>query len=152
MTKTAANQDWTHYAKTRLHAAGYRGGGARSAVLGLLADQHCCLSAQQIHEMLADSGSRVGLASIYRALELLSTLRLVHRVDVGGVACFEPAFPSDPHHHHAVCECCGRLEPFVDATLEHALESVIARLQYRDALRDVVLRGYCHDCVQTQRL
>src|SRR5215218_8070366 len=85
---------WIEHARSELSRAGHRAGGAREEVLELLGRQRCCLSAQEIHERLKTEDRRVGLASVYRALETLASLGLVHRIDVGGVACFEPADPS----------------------------------------------------------
>ena len=58
-------------------------GGARKAVVDLLSRQDCCLSAQEIRDELRSEGPGVGLASVYRAIELLLALGLVQRVDVG---------------------------------------------------------------------
>jgi Fur family ferric uptake transcriptional regulator len=137
---------WADHAQRELARAGHRAGGARAEVLSLLAGQDCCLSAQDIHDRLRAERRRVGLASVYRALDLLAQLRLVHRLDVDGVACYEPADPSGEHHHHAICERCGRLEPFGDPELERLIHEVGERVGYRVAAHDVVLRGACPDC------
>jgi Fur family transcriptional regulator, ferric uptake regulator len=77
---------------------------------------------------------------------VLATLGLVHRVDVGGTACFEPADPSGEHHHHAICERCGRRDVFEDAELERLLAQAGEALGYRVSGHDLVLRGRCPDC------
>ena len=112
---------WEEHARSELARTGHRAGGAREEVLALLAHQHCCLSAQEIHDRLR-AGERPpsGLASVYRALDVLTQLRLVHRVDVDGTACYEPADPSGDHHHHAICERCGKRDAFEDPELERA--------------------------------
>jgi Fur family ferric uptake transcriptional regulator len=137
---------WAEHAHQELQRAGHRTGGARAEVLGLLAHQDCCLSAQDIHAQLSADGRRVGLASVYRALDVLGQLRLVHRVDVDGTACFEPADPSGEHHHHAICDACGRMDAFEDAELERALAAVAERLGYAAGGHDLVLRGSCPHC------
>ena len=138
--------DWATHAQQELQRAGHRAGGARDEVLGLLSHQDCCLSAQDIHARLSTGGRRVGLASVYRALDVLAQLRLVHRVDVDGTACFEPADPSGEHHHHAICDTCGRMDPFEDPELERALDAVTERLGYAARGHDLVLRGTCPSC------
>jgi Fur family transcriptional regulator, ferric uptake regulator len=138
---------WGEHARRELARAGHRAGGAREQVLGLLERQHCCLSAQEIHDRLrADEGRTPGLASVYRALEVLTTLRLVHRVDVDGVACFEPADPSGEHHHHAICDRCGKRDVFADPELERLIDGVAARLGYDPGGHDIVLHGACPQC------
>jgi Fur family transcriptional regulator, ferric uptake regulator len=138
---------WGAHARSELARTGHRAGGAREEVLVLLERQHCCLSAQEIHDRLrASAGRTPGLASVYRALEVLTSLRLVHRLDVDGTACFEPADPSGDHHHHAICERCGKRDAFADPELERLIDGVAARLGYDIGGHDVVLRGNCPDC------
>jgi len=139
--------NWREQTETALRDAGFRAGGARAAVLDLMAEQDCCASAQDIHARLRESSRSVGIASVYRVLELLSDLRLVQRVDVGdGIARFEPAPPGGDHHHHVVCDDCGRVEPFSDPSLERAIASASDRVGYRVDAHEVVLRGECGDC------
>ena len=138
---------WSSSALERLRAAGLRRGGARRAVVEYLGAQDCCRSAQEIHDGIGASGAAVGVASVYRALDTLAELHLVQRVDVGdGVARFEPTRADHEHHHHLVCDDCGRVEPFSDEPLERALERAAGRLGYALDQHDVVLRGACEDC------
>ena len=139
---------WAEHARRELRRSGHRAGGAREEVLDLLASQDCCLSAQDIHDRLRSGDRGVALASVYRALDVLTQLRLVHRVDVGGTACFEPADPSGEHHHHAICERCGKMDAFEDPALERLLDQVGARLGYDVAAHDLVLRGSCPECAR----
>jgi len=137
---------WAEHARSELLRAGHRTGGARDEVVGLLARQDCCLSAQDIHARLRTRGRGIGLASVYRALDALAQLELVHRVDVDGVACYEPADPSGEHHHHAICDRCGKMDPFEDAELERLLAGVADRLGYAARGHDLVLHGSCPAC------
>ena len=135
--------EWVQHAERRLSGAGHRSGGARREVVQLLGDQKCCLSAQQIHARL---NGRAGLASVYRALDALAALDLVHRVDVDGVACYEPAHPGGDHHHHAICDACGRMDVFADEELERLIGGVADRLGYAIGAHDIVVRGACPAC------
>ena len=137
---------WIDHARAELAGAGHRAGGARAAVLDLLAAQDCCLSAQEIFDRLRESDRSVGLASVYRTLDLLTGMHLVHRVDVGGVACYEPAAPGGEHHHHAICDGCGAVSAFEDPGLERAIHELAERIRYRVDAHDVVLRGLCPSC------
>ena len=139
---------WGAHARRELARTGHRAGGARELVLALLERQPCCLSAQEIHDRLRGDGRGVGLASVYRALDVLAQLRLVHRLEVGGSACYEPADPSGEHHHHAICDRCGKLDAFEDPELEKLIDGVAARLGYDVGAHDVVLRGACPDCAR----
>jgi Fur family transcriptional regulator, ferric uptake regulator len=130
-----------------MSAAGLRQGGARVAVVQYLAEQSCCRSAQEIFDGIRGTGRPVGIASVYRALDTLSALRLVLRIDIGdGVARYEPTQADGHHHHHLVCGRCGSVEPFEDPTLERALVRVAESHGYAMDGHDVVLHGACGDC------
>jgi Fur family ferric uptake transcriptional regulator len=138
---------WTSDTIEALGRAGHRSGGARRAVIELLGRQDCCLTAQEIFDGLRAEGRAVGIASVYRVLDLLGERGFVQRIDVGaGMARFEPVHSSGEHHHHLVCEDCGKVEAFADDGLERALEKVEGRTGYSVAGHDVVLRGACADC------
>jgi Fur family ferric uptake transcriptional regulator len=138
---------WTGLAHAALHDAGHRSGGARAAVIELLAAEACCLSAQEISDRLRARGRPVGTASVYRALDLLHRAGVVGRVEVGaGAARFEAIEPGGEHHHHLVCESCGEITPFSDPALERAIDRLGGRVRHRVSGHDVVLRGACPGC------
>jgi Fur family ferric uptake transcriptional regulator len=138
---------WTGEALARLRDASGRSGGARRIVVEFLGRQTCCVSAQEIHDGLRAEDVRVGIASVYRALEGLDQLGLIQRIDLGdGVARFEPARSGGEHHHHLVCEDCGKVEPFEDSALEAVLERVAGGRGFAVGGHDVLLRGACGDC------
>ena len=88
-------------------------------------------------------------ASIYRALEVLSDLGLLVRVDVGhGAARYERAYDHDEehHHHHLVCDTCGLLIPFDDEHLELVIDGLSERLGFETKGHEVTLRGTCEEC------
>ncbi len=140
--------EWADQVHLILRQAGLRHAEARERVIELLAAEPCALSAVEIKATLEARGQRVGLASIYRALELLNEHGLVERVAVGpGLARFERSLPGgEHHHHHLVCEECGRLVAFDDPTLERAISGVSKRLGARVDHHEVLLRGACQDC------
>jgi Fur family transcriptional regulator, ferric uptake regulator len=147
MSPSKQPHSWAEHAAHELAAAGYRRGGARTAMLELLDRQRCALSAVEIEEALRDSGERgVARASVYRILEELEELRLVNRVDVGqGLARFEAA-RSEGHHHHMVCDRCGDVLPFEDPDLERTISRLTDRVPFAVADHEVVLHGACAAC------
>ena len=139
--------DWTEHALQTLSDAGYRRGGARTAVVEMLGRQGCAVSARDIDDKLRADGHQVGRASVYRTLETLAELKLVQRLDLGsGEKRYEPQRPGGEHHHHLVCDRCGQVQPFEDPELERALEKLSSRVDYTVDEHDVVLHGECGDC------
>ena len=138
---------WTETTLEALRSKGLRDSGARRAVIELLGRQRCCLTAQEIFDELRGRGRRVGIASVYRALEQLSRDGFIQRIDVGsGTTRFEPIHADGEHHHHLVCGDCGKVEAFADDELEAALRKVEEQTGYSVAGHDVVLRGVCDSC------
>jgi Fur family ferric uptake transcriptional regulator len=143
----AAASPWTEHTLASLRSKGHRDGGARRAVIELLGRQTCCLTAQEIFDQLRAQGRRVGIASVYRALEQLTRDGYLQRVEIGAdSARFEPVLADGDHHHHLVCDDCGKIEAFADKELERALSKLERRTGYAVEGHDVVLRGACSDC------
>lgn len=144
---------WAEDTIGALRSKGRRDGGARRAVIELLGRQDCCLSAQEIFDRLRGEGRRVGIASVYRTLEQLSRDGYVQRIDIGsGTTRFEPLQADGEHHHHVVCDGCGKVEAFADAELERALHKVEGQTGYSIGGHDVVLRGVCTTCAPPLRV
>ena len=142
---------WTELARAELSRSGHRSSTRRAAVIELLGRQQCVLSAREISEQLRAQGDPVGIATVYRTLELLTELRLVQRLETGSEGLYEPAMPSgDHHHHHFVCDHCGRVSPFEDPGLERAIKRLAGRMDYTVGDHEVVLRGGCRDCAPAQ--
>jgi Fur family ferric uptake transcriptional regulator len=138
---------WNEHVRAVLVREGLKRGGARERVIELLASQPCALSVVEIEDALRAQGRVPGRASIYRVLELLVEHGLVERVELGdGQSRFERAHPSGAHHHHLVCEQCGRLVAFDDPGLERAIDRLSERLGVRVESHDVLLRGACGRC------
>jgi Fur family ferric uptake transcriptional regulator len=139
--------EWATHVRGALMGAGYRSGGAREAVVSLLARQDCCLSAQEIFDRLRAAKRPVGIASVYRALDILAELRLVKRIDAGdGIARYECLQPDGDHHHHLVCRDCGKVEAFSDPRLERAIDRAAGSSGYTVDEHEIVLTGACADC------
>ena len=142
-----AQTQWSEHVHSVLSQAGLKRGGARERVIELLASKPCALSAVEIEDELRSLGRPTGRASIYRVLDLLVEHGLAERVEVGdGQARFERSHPDGDHHHHLVCDRCGRLVAFDDPGLERAIDRLSDRLGVRIDSHDVLLHGACQRC------
>ncbi len=141
-----AGKRWSAHAEATLRDAGLRTGGGRAAVIAVLADEGCVLAAPDIVDRLRAQGARgANLATVYRTLDTLRALRLVHRLDPGdGTARYERALPGGEHHHHVLFEG-GAIEPFHDDELEHAIHALAERLGIDLVGHDVVLHAARRD-------
>ena len=95
----------------RFAGYGYRLTVPRQAVLNILGKSKEHLSAEDIYLAVHGVYPGVGLATVYRTLELLVQMGLVLKFDFGdGRSRYELAEgPNTNHHHHLVCRGCGRI-------------------------------------------
>jgi Fur family ferric uptake transcriptional regulator len=143
------DERWTEHVQSVLGRAGHRRGGAREAVVELLASQECALTVLEMEAALRRRRRRIGRASVYRVLELLADYGLVARIDLGdGVTRYEPSRPDGEHHHHLLCARCQRLVPFSDTALERAIAGLSARQGFNVREHEVVLHGACERCAE----
>lgn len=148
-TRISEPSAWAERAARALSEAGYRRGGARQAILELLDEQTCALSAVEIEQALLQRKREVSRASVYRVMEELEEIGLVQRVEIGqGMVRYEPVRHGPGHHHHIVCDRCGRLEPFTDDALERAIRRVAERLPHEVSEHEIVIHGACASCSQ----
>jgi Fur family ferric uptake transcriptional regulator len=143
---TSTQRDWSESAFEALAEAGFRSGGGRRKVIELLGKQGCALTALEIDRELPG----VGRATVYRALEQLEEMGLIQRIDLGGDAAgYERVDPTGHHHHHIVCERCGRVVAFEDERLEKAILALERRADFDVSSHDVTLRGHCATCAKS---
>ena len=141
------SQTWALHARDVLQRSGHHRGAARDKLIDLLSTQDCALSALEIEDALSTRGRRVSRASIYRVLEELEQIGMIQRLDIGrGMMRYEPVRHGGGHHHHLVCDRCGRLQPFSDEGLERAIERLSGRVPLAVSEHEVVLRGACDLC------
>jgi Fur family ferric uptake transcriptional regulator len=134
---------WVGHALEQLSEAGYRRGGSRTRVVEMLGQQDCAITPLELDERLEG----VGRATVYRAIEQLEELGLVQRIDLGGDStAYEKVDPRGHHHHHLVCNRCGRVIPFEDSDLEKAIHAISNRDGFEIKSHEITLRGVCADC------
>jgi len=79
----------------------------KRAIRGALEEAGEFVSAQQLHQRLDEAGVRVGLATVYRQLAGLAAAGLADTISVASGQLYR-ACESAEHHHHLVCETCGK--------------------------------------------
>jgi Fur family ferric uptake transcriptional regulator len=147
VTPTPQLSRWSERAAQALSEAGYRRGGARRAILELLDEQSCALSAVEIQAALSRRDRDVSRSSVYRVMEELEEIGMLQRVELGqGMVRYEAVRGKPGHHHHLVCDHCGRLQPFTDDGLERAIRRLSDRVPLRVSEHEIVIHGSCETC------
>ena len=107
------------------------------------------LSAEDVYDILQRRGSEIGLATVYRALDLLSSLGILAQVDFGdGCARYElnTADPKIHHHHHLICLKCKKVIEFEDDLLDDLEADIAQKSGFEILNHEVKFFGYCKDC------
>lgn len=131
-----------------LERAGYRLTAPRRSVAALIAGREGHFTAAELASEARGRRIDVGRATIFRALDLFTTLKLVERVDLPGgdhayVAC------DAVHHHHAICTSCGRALDVDDAGLGEVIAEIGRRAGFAVTLHRLELFGVCSACGPT---
>ena len=104
------------------------------------------LTAAAVHQRLSRQGKQVGIATVYRTLELLVESGLIRLHEFGdGFRRYEGATPQGSHGH-LVCSSCGGVEEFTTERLERMLPIIADEHQFRYRTHRVELHGTCRDC------
>jgi Fur family transcriptional regulator, ferric uptake regulator len=109
-------------------------------------------SAQEIHAELRRKGEQVGLATVYRHLQVLSEQGSIDAIrDASGETLYRQCGTS-VHHHHLTCRTCGRSVEVEGRAVEQWAERVATEAGFTDVGHTVELFGLCPDCAAPGRL
>lgn len=126
----------------------------RLLVLEVLAkspDKH--LTAEEIYEEVKSDYPEIGLATVYRTIQLLLELELVDSINLNdGCIRYEIGHLYDGetrhHHHHLICKKCGRVVSFEDDLLEDLENRIMETRQFQVTDHEVKFYGYCKECLK----
>jgi len=124
----------------------------RLAILQVLleqSDKH--LTAEEIYELVKLNWPDIGLATVYRNIQLLSELNLIDRLnlDDGYVRYEIGSMNTDDvkhHHHHLICLECGEVFMFEEDFLENLEQTILDTLGFVVSNHEVKLYGLCKKC------
>ena len=95
----------------------------------------------------------IGLATVYRSLELLSELGILQKMEFGdGCSRYEvnTIDPTRHHHHHLICTQCGKVEEFDDDLLENLEHDIEQKTGFQVVDHQVKFFGICKECQAKQ--
>ncbi|MBQ8682478.1 MAG: transcriptional repressor [Selenomonadales bacterium] len=135
--------------KQKLQARQYKMTPQRQIVLQVFLkqdDKH--FSAEEVHKILRDQEYEIGLATVYRTLDLLVELAILQKIEFGdGCSRYELSKVTDGHHHHhLICLDCGEVMEFGDDLLETLESKIEAKCGFQIADHEVKFFGYCQKC------
>lgn len=130
-----------------LQKRGYRLTPQRYLILQVIQEANGHISLDQIAERVQKINPRVSLSTVYRTLELLQAVGMVHEHHLPG----EPPhyeIPQGNTHHHLVCQNCRMVVHLDDKLLGSLPEQLQGRYHFHDLTLNLVVSGYCDSCWQ----
>lgn len=128
-----------------LRRHGYKLTSQRRTVIGSIASSPDHLTPAAIYEKVHQDYPSIGLATIYRTLEILDKLGLICELHAGG-SCRSYTIGAPGHHHHLICSNCGEVVDFSGYDLS-SLEKRLSRetgFEIEDHLLEFI--GLCQNC------
>lgn len=124
----------------------------RVEVLSTLAacpDKH--LTAEEIYELVKTGCPEIGLATVYRTIQLLLELGLIDRINLDdGYVRYEigslEAKQSKHRHHHLICMNCGKVTSFEADLLDELETKITSTTGFLIVNHEVKLYGICKEC------
>lgn len=135
--------------KTRLKEGGYKLTTQRKSIIDVfLNNQNSHLSPEEVYDNVRNDFPDIGLATVYRTLQLLEQLNIVYKVNFDdGCSRYELNLDSGDHqHHHLICVKCGKVQE-VKLDLLESLETQIEKEEnFKVVDHNVKFFGYCKNC------
>jgi len=135
--------------KSKLKEEGYKLTTQRRVILDvILENQGRHMSPEEIYDRVKDKYPEIGLATVYRTLQLLEQLKIVYKLNFNdGCSRYEMNSSSNDHqHHHLICLSCGKVTE-VELDLLDSLEIQIEKDgMFQIVDHNVKFFGYCYNC------
>ena len=118
----------------------------RRAVLKAFTECENHVSAEELYNMVSSAESKIGLATVYRTLALLTESGLASELDFGdGQKRYEHRYMHS-HHDHMICTECGKIIEFNHPLIEKFQEKVAADNKFTITSHKLDLLGLCNEC------
>lgn len=143
--------------KEKLRGKGLKVTQQRMLVLQTLADRSGShMAAEDIYELIRERYPEIGLATVYRTLQLLLEMQLVDRINLDdGCVRYEIGhlFEGDTkhNHHHLICRVCGKVLPFEDDLLDELERHIEEDTGFHIQDHQLKFYGHCKDCLSKSK-
>ncbi|WP_018922141.1 Fur family transcriptional regulator [Salsuginibacillus kocurii] len=142
-------EQWIDRIKNQLHAQSYKLTPQREATVRVLIEhEEDHLSAEDVYLLVKEKAPEIGLATVYRTLELLNELEVVDKINFGdGVSRYDLRKEGADHfHHHLVCMECGSVDEIQEDLLGDVERIVEKDFSFQIKDHRLTFHGVCHRC------
>ena len=142
--------EYTSNVNEKLKKKGYKFTPQRKAILEVISENMGLhLSSEEIYDYVKVKSPDIGLATVYRTVQLLVELDVLSKLNLDdGFVRYElnDHDGDQHHHHHLICSECGSISEVREDLLE-SIEKQI-EMKYEFQIRDHKLKffGICKSC------
>lgn len=105
------------------------------------------LSAEEIYDLVKEKCPEIGLATVYRTMQMFDEVGLVYKHNFDdGRSRYELNHNEDHQHHHLVCINCNRVIEVEEDLLEQLENEVEKKYNFSITNHNVKFFGYCENC------
>ncbi|TYP51677.1 Fur family transcriptional regulator [Thermosediminibacter litoriperuensis] len=117
----------------------------RKAIVKVLKDCNCMLSARDIFDKVKQIIPGVNFSTIYRNLDLMSRKGILCGLMVDTGVSLYGLHREEGHHHHLVCKGCGR-SMAIDYCPMSSVEKELAKKGFSPTEHEFIVYGFCGSC------
>lgn len=135
--------------KNNLKEKGYKLTPQRRAIVdNIIKNEGSHLTTEELYDLVKKECPEIGLATVYRTVQLLEDLGVVSKLDLNdGCYRYELVHEDENHHHHhLICSDCGKVievQGDLLEVLEHEIES---KYDFKIKNHSVKFYGICNEC------
>lgn len=142
--------DKLNYAYKKLKDNSYKNTMPRKVILEFMNNsEHKHMSCDEIHRDISKKYPDIGIATVYRNMQLFEELKIVTRLTLAdGIARYEINDLSEERHqhHHLVCLNCGKLIEIGEDLLGPLEQKITRETGFQIEDHDLKFFGYCKEC------
>lgn len=136
--------------KSILNERGFRLTPQRRSILDVIYEnkgEH--LSIDEIYELVKRRCPEIGLATVYRTMQLLEEIKIAYKHNFNdGKSRYEIILDVDHQHHHLICTKCGMIIEVEEDLLENTEHEIEKKYDFKITNHNVKFYGYCKDCIE----
>lgn len=120
----------------------------RSVLDVLLEHSNDHLSTEEIYDKVKERFPEIGLATVYRTVQLFEEMGIVDRLNFDdGCSRFELASENTVHHHHhLICEECNKVFEVENDLLDEIEKEIESKYNFKIHDHNVMFYGICKEC------
>lgn len=135
--------------KLKLKEEGYKLTPQRRSIVNIMIkNEGKHLNSEEIYDLVKVACPEIGLATVYRTLQLLDDIGAVSKLNLDDGCCrYEINLNDETHnHHHLICKKCNKIIEVEEDLLETLEEQIEKNYGFKIFDHDVKFFGMCNSC------